>query len=115
MQNSQITYNVNKAYDNYIQDQSNKEVAANKEQQTIIQKEKKDDALSVQLIKKVESTSSSEQQKLVFSINEKTNQIIAKIVDVSTDEVIREIPSEKIVEMIADMCEKAGIFIDKKL
>ncbi|QZY54292.1 flagellar protein FlaG [Crassaminicella profunda] len=51
---------------------------------------------------------------LEISIHEKTKQIMAKIVDKETKEVIREIPSEKIVDMIQAMIERAGLFVDKK-
>ncbi|WP_242967897.1 flagellar protein FlaG [Tepidibacter mesophilus] len=51
---------------------------------------------------------------LKFSIHEKTKEIVVKIIDDETKEVIKEIPSEKILDMIADMCERAGIFLDKR-
>lgn len=52
--------------------------------------------------------------QLEFSIHDQTKQIMVKVVDVSTKEVIREIPSEKILDMIASMCEMAGLFVDEK-
>ncbi|OPJ56049.1 flagellar protein FlaG [Alkalithermobacter paradoxus] len=52
---------------------------------------------------------------LKFSIHEKTKQITVKVIDNKTEEVIREIPSEKVLDMISDIMEKTGIFIDKKV
>lgn len=49
-----------------------------------------------------------------FSIHEKTKQIMVKVIDTSTKEVIREIPPEKILDMVASMCEAAGLFVDEK-
>ena len=49
-----------------------------------------------------------------FYIHEKTNQIMIKIVDKSTKEIIKEIPSEKILDMVAKMCDLAGVFVDEK-
>lgn len=49
-----------------------------------------------------------------FSIHEKTNQIMIKIVDQETREVLKEIPSEKILDMVAKMCDLAGVFVDEK-
>ena len=46
-----------------------------------------------------------------FSIHEETRQIMIKIY--KNDEVIREIPSEKILDMVAKMIELAGIFVDE--
>lgn len=49
-----------------------------------------------------------------YFIHEKTGQISIKVINAESHEVIREIPSEKILEMGARMCELAGIFVDKK-
>ena len=51
---------------------------------------------------------------LRFSIHEKTHQVIVKIVNSETEEVIREIPSEKIIDLVASIMERAGIIVDKK-
>lgn len=52
---------------------------------------------------------------LECSFHEKTNDLMIKVLDKETGELIREIPSEKIVDMIAFMCEKAGLIVDKKI
>jgi len=49
-----------------------------------------------------------------FSIHKDTKQIMIKIIDAQTKEVIKEIPSEKILDMVANMCEVAGLFVDTK-
>ena len=49
-----------------------------------------------------------------FSIHEKTHQIMVRIVDSETDEVLREIPSEKVLDMVARMWELAGVLVDEK-
>ncbi|NBI07360.1 flagellar protein FlaG [Senegalia massiliensis] len=54
-------------------------------------------------------------KKLEYSIHEKTNTIMVKLVDTETDEIIREIPSEKILDMIGKMWEIAGIIIDERV
>ncbi len=51
---------------------------------------------------------------LEFRIHERTKQITVKIINNETKEIIKEIPSEKILDMVADMCERAGIFVDKR-
>lgn len=50
-----------------------------------------------------------------ISIHEKTKQIMIKVLDSTTNEVIKEIPSEKILDMVASMCEAAGLLIDKRV
>lgn len=49
-----------------------------------------------------------------FSYNEPTNRIAIKIKDKDTDEVIKEIPSEKALEMLAKAWELAGIIVDER-
>lgn len=53
-------------------------------------------------------------RKFEFSVNEETNDIIVKVINKETDEVIREIPSEKILDMVAKMMELAGLFVDER-
>lgn len=54
-------------------------------------------------------------RKFEFSIHEKTKQIMVKVIDANNDEVIRELPPEKVLDMVAAMWEVAGIIIDKKI
>jgi len=49
-----------------------------------------------------------------FSYNEPTKRIAIKIKDKDTEEVIKEIPSEKALEMLAKAWELAGIMVDEK-
>lgn len=53
-------------------------------------------------------------RKFEFSVNEETNDIIVKVINKETDKVIREIPSEKILDMVAKMMELAGLFVDER-
>lgn len=54
-------------------------------------------------------------RKLEFSVHEATKLISVKVIDTNTDEVIREIPPEKILDMVAKLWEMAGIIVDKKI
>lgn len=54
-------------------------------------------------------------RKLEFSVHEATNLISVKVIDTNTDEIIREIPPEKILDMVAKLWEMAGIIVDKKI
>ena len=49
-----------------------------------------------------------------FGYNEPTNRVTIKIKDKETDEVIKEIPSEKALEMLAKAWELAGLLVDEK-
>jgi len=50
----------------------------------------------------------------VFGMHEATNRVTIKIVDKATKEVIREVPPEKTLDMIAKVWEIAGILVDEK-
>lgn len=51
---------------------------------------------------------------LEFSVHEKTKEIMVKVIDTETKEVVREIPSEKILDMVANILEMAGILVDER-
>ena len=50
----------------------------------------------------------------VFGIHEETNRVTIKIVDKSTKEVIKELPPETTLDMIAKVWELAGILVDER-
>ena len=56
----------------------------------------------------------TENTKAVFGMNEATNRVTMKIVDKDTEEIIKEFPAEKTLEMIARVWEMAGIMVDEK-
>lgn len=49
-----------------------------------------------------------------FGIHKATNRVTIKIVDKDTNEVIREVPPEKTLDMIAKAWELAGLMVDEK-
>lgn len=54
-------------------------------------------------------------RKFEFTIHEKTKQIMVKVIDIQTEETIREIPPEKILDMVAAIWEAAGLIVDEKI
>ena len=50
----------------------------------------------------------------IFGIHEATNRVTIKIVDRSTKEVIKELPPEKTLDMIAKAWELAGLMVDER-
>lgn len=53
-------------------------------------------------------------RSLEFSIHEATNDIMVKVINTETKEVIREIPPEKILNMVAGLMELAGLLVDER-
>ena len=50
----------------------------------------------------------------IFGIHEKTNRVTIKIVDKKSKEVLKEVPPEKTLDLIAKAWELAGILVDEK-
>lgn len=50
----------------------------------------------------------------IFGIHEGTNRVTIKIVDKDTKKVIKELPPEKTLDMIAKVWELAGIMVDER-
>ncbi|MEK4711590.1 flagellar protein FlaG [Sporosarcina sp. FSL K6-5500] len=53
--------------------------------------------------------------QLRFKFHEKLNEYYVTIVDSKTDEVIREIPSKKLMDIHAAMREFVGLLVDRKI
>jgi len=51
--------------------------------------------------------------KLQFRVHKETGRIFCKVVNPDTGEVVKEIPTEKILDMLGKMEEMAGLIIDK--
>ena len=49
-----------------------------------------------------------------YSYHKETNRVSIKVFDADTDEVIREIPPEKSLDMLQKMWEMAGILVDER-
>ncbi|MCH5333500.1 MAG: flagellar protein FlaG [Agathobacter sp.] len=50
----------------------------------------------------------------IFGIHEKTNRVTIKLIDKETKEVIKELPPEKTLDMIAKVWEMAGLLVDER-
>ena len=51
---------------------------------------------------------------LEYSLHEDSGQYLVKVVDNKTDEVIREIPPEKILDIYSSLLEMVGLFVDER-
>lgn len=70
---------------------------------------------SEQIKKAVENLNKNmDHSEAVFGIHEETNRVTIKIVDKETKEVIKELPPEKTLDMIAKAWELAGILVDER-
>jgi flagellar protein FlaG len=72
------------------------------------------DKAIIQAIEKANKSLDGIQHKFQYSVHEKTGQIMVKVINSETDEIIREIPNEKVIDMIAKFQEINGLTIDEK-
>ena len=69
-----------------------------------------------QLIKAIEKANKALRGKTTtfeFSIHDATKEIMVKVLDQETGEIIREIPPEKVLDMVARLWEMAGVIVDE--
>ncbi|TKB47250.1 flagellar protein FlaG [Ferrimonas sediminicola] len=50
-----------------------------------------------------------------FHIDEETNRSVVKVIEVSSGDVIRQIPSEEVLELAARMSEASGLLMKDKI
>lgn len=73
------------------------------------------DPYNAQIRKAVEEVNKKAvNSEAIFGIHEATNRVTIKIIDKDTKKVIKEIPPEKTLDMIAKVWEMAGILVDEK-
>jgi flagellar protein FlaG len=68
----------------------------------------------IDAIEKANRAISGANRRFEFSIHEKTKEIMVKVIDSDTNQVVREIPPEKILDMVAKMWEMAGLIVDER-
>lgn len=66
-------------------------------------------------VESVNKALETEQRGLQFSVHEETSRIMVKVVDRNNnDEVIRELPPEKVLDMVAQLRKMIGVLIDER-
>lgn len=96
---------------NVIENSKGKNNAAygEKQEQTTQEQQKEQIRKAVEQLNKNMSHSEA-----VFGIHEETNRVTIKLIDKQSKEVIKELPPEKTLDMIARVWEMAGILVDEK-
>lgn len=67
-----------------------------------------------QAVQKIQGTVNNLAQNLQFSIDEDTGKTIIKVMDVQTEEVIRQIPTEEAVEIARTLDKVQGLLFNGK-
>lgn len=56
----------------------------------------------------------SDDRRFEFKVHERTGRIMVKLIDKESDEVIKEIPPEKILDLVASIWDLVGILVDER-
>lgn len=57
----------------------------------------------------------SKESHLQFVLHAKLNEYYVQVVNNDTNEVMKEIPSKKVMDLVANLYEKLGFIVDKKI
>ncbi|WP_164472823.1 flagellar protein FlaG [Cohnella candidum] len=84
----------------------------------LLHKEKYDLTISDQAMRKaIEKANKAMEgidRRFEYSVHEKTGETIVKVINKDNNEVIREIPNEKFLDLMAKLQELVGLNIDEK-
>lgn len=70
-----------------------------------------------ELQKAVEQTNRmifKDDNRFEFKVHERTGRIMVKLINKETDEVVKEIPPEKILDLVASIWDLVGILVDER-
>ena len=89
-----------------------------KEKTEKLEPEKMGNVTKEKLIEKVEGMNDflePTNTAVKFQFHEELGEYYVQIINTSTDEVLKEIPNKKFLDMYASMAEFAGLLVDEKL
>jgi flagellar protein FlaG len=66
------------------------------------------------VIRDLERVSATFNTRLSFSVNEKLDEVVVKVIDTNTDKVVREIPPEELQRVHERIREVIGLLFDKQ-
>lgn len=66
------------------------------------------------LLKDLAEVSAAFNKRLSFSVNEKLDMVVVKVIDTETDKIIREIPAAELQHVHERIREVIGILFDEK-
>lgn len=65
-------------------------------------------------VQKMNQTAEAMDVQLRFSIHEETDRVIVTVVNRQSEEIIREIPPERVLNMVAQIQNMIGLFVDSR-
>jgi len=68
-----------------------------------------------QLVDKVNKKLEESGTHIQVKVHEKTNTIMVVVLKDETNEVVREVPSEKMLDVMYNLSQMVGVFVDEKI
>ncbi|MFL0269672.1 flagellar protein FlaG [Candidatus Clostridium radicumherbarum] len=117
-QGGQVSLNVNKGADsecvpNIAKNSDNIKTVENNTNE-YVSKDKINEKNINKAIDKINKFLEDNKTHAEYEIHDKFKDIMIKIVDDKTGQVIQELPPKKLLDMVAKMCELVGVLFDKK-
>lgn len=53
-------------------------------------------------------------RRFEFKVHERTGRMMVKLIDKETDEIVKELPPEKILDLVASIWDFVGILVDER-
>jgi len=69
----------------------------------------------LKIVEQIQNISNMFDRKLQFRVNKELNQVVVKVIDSTTDKVIREIPSAEIQNLQIRIKEALGLLFDESI
>ncbi|HPB80708.1 MAG TPA: flagellar protein FlaG [Spirochaetota bacterium] len=65
------------------------------------------------LAETLNSAAKSVNRRMAFSVNDKTNRVIIKVINTENNEIIREIPAKELIRVYEHIHDMIGLFVDE--
>lgn len=71
--------------------------------------------IAIKAIEEANKKISVANRRFEYSVHEKSKAIMIKVIDTDTNEIVKEIPPEKVLDIVAKMWELVGgVFVDER-
>lgn len=67
------------------------------------------------LLASIDTFNKVSKRALTFNIHKELDRVYVQVIDQETDEIVREVPPEKILDLIASMMKSAGLIVDRQV
>lgn len=92
-----------------------KAIAPNEEMSDTVDSIIKEKAKIQETVDQLQNLSEFLDRKVKFNVNEELDRVVIKVIDPSTDKVIKEIPSAEVQEMQIRIKDALGFLFDEKI